>query len=46
MKSKYLMVYMNEIRFDQSLYGTESIIKESRLDFIRISTEVAAEFPY
>ena len=40
------MVYMNEIRFDYSKYGKESIIKESRLDFVRISSEFASEFPY
>ena len=39
-KGKYLIVYVNEIRFDAQFYGEESIIKESRMDWLRVSTNV------
>ena len=37
-KNKYMIFYVNEVRFDASKYGEESIIPESRLDWIRVST--------
>ena len=39
-RGKYLIVYVNEIRFDSQHFGEESIITESRIDWIRISTKV------
>ena len=45
-RGKFLIVYVNEIRFDSQFYGEESIIKESRMDWISISTYRPLEFPY
>ena len=45
-KGKYMIVYMNQIRFDDSKYGEESIIKESRTDWYRIRTKAQDEYPY
>ena len=33
MHQKFVVLYVNEIRFDSQLYGEESIIKESRIDW-------------
>ena len=41
-----MIVYMNQIRFDDSKYGEESIIKESRVDKYRIRTMAQDEYPY
>ena len=45
-KGKYMIVYMNQIRFDDSKYGAESIVKESRADWYRIRTKAQDEYPY
>ena len=38
-------MYINEIRFESTLYGEESIIKESRMDWMRLSASNQLEFP-
>ena len=45
-RGKFLIVYANEIRFESQLYGKESIIKESHMDWVRISTYIKFELPY
>ena len=45
-RGKFILVYLNQIRFDSSKYGDESIIKESRIDWLRVSTIAQTEYPY
>ena len=45
-RGKYIISFVNEIRFDSQFYGKESIIKESRMDWIRVSTSVVIEYPF
>ena len=46
MKDKYLLFLTNQIRFDSKEYSEESIVKESRVDWIRVSTKQPFEQPY
>ena len=46
LKGKYLLLLHNQIRFDPELYGIESIIRESRIKWISISTQMQQEFPF
>ena len=45
-RGKFILVYLNQIRFDSGKYGEESIIKESRIDWLRVSTIAQSEYPY
>ena len=46
MKGKYLLLLSNQIRFDSDLYGIESILPESRIMWISISTQMQLSFPF
>ena len=39
-KGKYLLFLSNQVRFDEKYFGYESVIKESRIEWIPISTQV------
>ena len=43
---KYLLMLTNQIRFDSSKYSEESIVQESRVDWIRVTPRMAYEQPY
>ena len=46
LENKYLLLLINQIRFDSERYGEESIVPESRVDWIRVSTKIQFEQPY
>ena len=46
MKGKYLLLLNNQIRFDQTFYGAESIKMESRIRWISISHKNQLQFPF
>ena len=46
LKGKYLLLLNNQIRFDQTFYGAESIKMESRIRWISISHKNQLQFPF
>lgn len=46
LKGKYVLLLKNEIRFDSTRYSEESIISESRLDWLRVITKQQQNLTY
>ena len=46
MLDKYLLMLNNQIRFDSTLFGSESIIMESRISWFRVSAFVQYDYPF
>lgn len=46
LKGKYLLLLNNQVRFDQTFYGEESIKMESRIRWISISFKNQLQFPF
>lgn len=46
LNGKYLLLLKNQIRFDSEKQNQESLIRESRLDWIRVSSGQQSEQPY
>jgi len=40
MKGKFIMIMLNQVRFDDEKFGSQAIIKESRLLWLTINTQV------
>ena len=38
-RAKYLLVLKNERRFDENLYGRDSIIAESKIEWLAVNTQ-------
>ena len=45
-RGKYILLYMEEIRFKSGFFGEKSIVKEGRLEWLRIGTLSQLEYPY
>ena len=40
LKNKYLIILYNQIRFDSRYYGQDSIVPESRLHWVQVSSQI------
>ena len=45
-KGKYLLLYVEEVRFKSSFFGEDSIVREGRLEWLRIGTLSQLEYPF
>ena len=46
LQNKYLLLVMNQVRFDSENYGEEAIIKESKVKWLTINTQTRVTYPF
>ena len=45
-KTRYLLILSNQVRFDTTKYGSESIVRESHIHWLPVTTQVQQNVPY
>ena len=46
LRNKFILFHYNQIRFDHSVKGNDAIIKESRIDWQLINTQIQQTIEY